>query len=193
MWSQFLVAFRVTALLTVLTGVIYPAAVTGVAQVIFPRQAHGSLVTRNGTVIGSDLIGQNFRKAEYFHPRPSAAGLNGYDATASTGSNDGPTSLKLIDRVKASVEQYRKENPDYHGPIPSDAVTASASGLDPHISPANAQIQASRVARARGVEEAVVRQLVAQATEGPWLAFNGEPRVNVLRLNLALDREVPWK
>lgn len=188
MWSQLLAAFRVTVVLTILTGLIYPAVVTGVAQVIFPRLAHGSLVTQNGHVIGSELIGQPFSRPEYFHPRPSAAGERGYDATASSGSNYGPTSRKLIDRVKASVEQYRKENPGFDGPIPADAVTASASGLDPHISPANAGIQAARVAKARGVDPAWVKRLVAEMTEMPWLGFNGEPRVNVLRLNLALDR-----
>jgi K+-transporting ATPase ATPase C chain len=191
MWSQISVAFRVTAVLTVLTGLIYPAVVTGIAQAIFPRQAHGSLLTDGGRVLGSELIGQNFAKPEYFHPRPSAAGQNGYDATASTGSNYGPTNQKLIDRVKASVEQYRKENSDFTGPIPADAVTASASGLDPHISPANADIQSARVAKARGVEIASVRRLIADATEKPWLGFYGEPRVNVLRVNLALDRQFP--
>jgi potassium-transporting ATPase KdpC subunit len=191
MWSQISVAFRVTAVLTVLTGLIYPAVVTGIAQAIFPRQAHGSLLTDGGRVLGSELIGQNFAKPEYFHPRPSAAGQNGYDATVSTGSNYGPTNQKLIDRVKASVEQYRKENSDFTGPIPADAVTASASGLDPHISPANADIQSARVAKARGVEIASVRRLIADATEKPWLGFYGEPRVNVLRVNLALDRQFP--
>jgi K+-transporting ATPase ATPase C chain len=144
----------------------------------------------NGKVVGSALVGQNFTRPEYFHPRPSAAGPNGYDATASSGSNYGPTNQKLVDRIKASVDQFRKENPDYTGPIPSDAVTASASGLDPHISPANAEIQIARVARARGTSADSVRQLVSQSTEGPWLGFIGEPRVNVLRLNLALDERL---
>ena len=189
MWSQMVPAFRITLVLTILTGLIYPAAVTGLAQAIFPKQAHGSLVSAGGRVVGSELLGQNFSRPQYFHPRPSAAGKDGYDATASTGSNYGPTNQKLIERVKASVEQYRKENPGYAGPIPADAVTASGSGLDPHISPANAEIQSMRVARARGVDEARVKRLVTQAIESPWLGFNGEPRVNVLRLNLALDRE----
>jgi K+-transporting ATPase ATPase C chain len=187
MWSYIVPAFRITLVMTVLTGLVYPAIVTGVAQVLFPRQAHGSLISVNGKVVGSALVGQNFTRPEYFHPRPSAAGPNGYDATSSSGSNYGPTSQKLVDRIKASVDQFRKENPDYTGPIPSDAVTASASGLDPHISPANAEIQIARVARARGTSADSVRQLVSQSTEGPWLGFIGEPRVNVLQLNLALD------
>ena len=192
MWSSFAPAFRIMVVMTVLTGLLYPALVTAVAQVVFPKQAHGSLLAANGKVVGSGLIGQNFAKPEYFHPRPSAAGA-GYDASASSGSNYGPTNQKLIDRVKASVDQYRKENPDYTGPIPADAVTASASGLDPHISPANADVQVARVARARGVDSSVVRTLVEQWTERPWLGFNGEPRVNVLQLNLALDGQMPRK
>jgi potassium-transporting ATPase KdpC subunit len=190
MWTHIAPAFRITLVLTILTGLLYPAAVTGVAQVIFPRQSHGSLVSSGGTVVGSELIGQNFSKTEYFHPRPSAAGSAGYDATSSNGSNYGPTNQKLLDRVKASVEQYRKENPEYTGPIPADAVTASGSGLDPHISPANADIQVPRVAKARGADPAAVRQFVKQSTEGPWLGFIGESRVNVLRLNLSLDQQL---
>src|SRR5262245_50108724 len=173
MLSQLATAFRITVVITFLTGLVYPVAVTGIARLIFPRQAHGSLVTVDGKVVGSELIGQNFARPEYFHPRPSAAGKDGYDATASSGSNYGPTNQKLIDRVKASVEQYRRENPDFAGPIPSDAVTASGSGLDPHISPANADIQSTRVAKARAVDVAAVRQLVARETESPWLGFNG--------------------
>jgi potassium-transporting ATPase KdpC subunit len=191
MWTHMLPAFRMTAVLTVLTGLIYPGVVTGIAQVVFPSQAHGSLVTAGGKIVGSTLIGQNFTKPEYFHPRPSAAGQNGYDASASIASNYGATSQKLADRVKASIEQYRKENADYAGPIPADAVTASASGLDPQISPANAEIQAARVARARNIDPSRVMSLVAQNTEGAWLGFIGEPRVNVLTLNLALDAQTP--
>jgi K+-transporting ATPase ATPase C chain len=175
--------------MTILTGLAYPSLVTGIAQVAFPAQAHGSLVTANGRVVGSSLIGQNFTKPEYFHPRPSAAGA-GYDAALSSGSNLGPTSKKLIDRVQASVEQYRKDNPSYTGPIPADAVTASGSGLDPHISPANAEIQTTRVAAARGVDVARVHALVAAATSRPWLGFVGEPHVNVLELNLSLDQSI---
>lgn len=188
MRSHIIPAFRLALVLTVLTGLIYPAAVTCVARFVFAAEAHGSLVTRDGHVVGSELIGQNFTKPEYFHPRPSAAGAHGYDALASGGSNLGPTNQKLIDRVKQAVEQYRSENMDYAGPIPADAVTASASGLDPHISVANASIQVARIARARNLSSETVRQLVAEATEGPWLGFIGEPRVNVLRLNLALDQ-----
>jgi len=193
MWAFIMPAFRITLVLTILTGLIYPAVVTGIAQVAFPSQAHGSLVTANGKVIGSALIGQNFSKPEYLHPRPSAAGQNGYDASASYASNYGATNQKLIDRVKASVDQYRKENPDYTGSIPADALTTSGSGLDPHISPANADIQAVRVARARNVDVNRVRQLISGATERPWLGFVGEPRVNVLLVNLALDEQLPRK
>jgi K+-transporting ATPase ATPase C chain len=189
MSTHLLPAFRLTLVLTVLTGVIYPAVVTGIAQVAFPTKANGSLETVGGRVVGSRLIGQAFSKPEYFHPRPSAAGA-GYDAGASSGSNLGPTSQKLIDRVKLSIAQYRLENPGHTGAIPADAITASGSGLDPHISAANADIQAARVAAARAVEIGRVRGLVAAATEEPWLGLFGEPRVNVLVLNLSLDRDV---
>ncbi len=191
MWRQIGTAFRVALLLTILTGLLYPGVVTGLCQLLFPRQANGSLVSVGGRVVGSSLIGQNFTKPEYFQPRPSAAGNDGYDPTASGGSNYGPTNQKLIDRVKASVDKFRKENPDYTGPIPADLVTASASGLDPHISPASAEAQAPRVARAWGTTVDQVRQLISQYTEGRQLGFLGEPRVNVLRLNLALDEQFP--
>jgi potassium-transporting ATPase KdpC subunit len=185
-------AIRITIFFTILTGLIYPGVVTGLTQMLFPHRANGSLIVVNGQVVGSALIGQNFTRPEYFHPRPSAAG-NGYDATASNGSQYGPTNQKLIDRVKASIDQFRKENPDYTGPIPADLVTASASGLDPDISPASAAAQAPRVSKARGVVLEQVQQLVAQNTQGRTFGFLGEPRVNVLELNLALDRQFPTK
>ena len=193
MWKQLLPAVRMTLTLTVLTGLLYPGVVTGLSQLLFPTAANGSLIQQNGRIIGSTLIGQNFARAEYFQPRPSAAGNDGYDPTASSGSNFGPTSQKLADRVKASVEKFRKENPEYTGPIPADLLTASGSGLDPHLSPASAAAQAPRVAKARGVSQERIRQLVAQFTEDRDLGFLGEPRVNVLRLNLALDDRVPLK
>ena len=234
---------RLTLAFTILTGLLYPAVMTGVSELIFPRQAKGSLVTVNGNVVGSSLIGQSFTKPEYFHPRPSAAG-NGYDATASSGSNLGPTSAKLLhgttatddkgketvsfDGINLRIVHYCVENDipyessapldhfkDSQGnlddaklidafndaktplvfaakaPIPQDAVTASASGLDPHISPANAEIQAARVAKARGVAPDQVRPLIAQFTDRADLGFLGEPRVNVLMLNVALDQKFP--
>src|SRR5215831_8199724 len=148
MWEQILPGLRIKLFLTLLLGVAYPLAVTGISQVFFPKQANGSLIQVGDKVIGSELIAQSFTRPEYFHPRPSAAGDKGYDATASNGSQFGPTNQKLIDRVKASVDQFHKENPDYHGPIPADLLTASASGLDPHISPDAARAQAMRVAKA---------------------------------------------
>lgn len=186
MWRQMLPGLRMTLVMTVLTGLIYPGVVTGLCQLMFSHQANGSLEMKDGKVLGSTLIGQNFIKAEYFQPRPSAAG-NGYDATASSGSNLGPTSQKLADRVKASVEKFRKENPNYTGTIPADLLTASGSGLDPHLSPESVEAQIDRVARARGASPNDVRILAAQLTEGRDLGFLGEPRVNVLLLNEALD------
>jgi K+-transporting ATPase ATPase C chain len=234
---------RLTIAFTILTGLIYPAVMTAVSQLIFPKQANGSLVSVNGKVVGSSLIGQNFSKPEYFHPRPSSAG-SGYDATASSGSNLGPTSAKLLhgttkmddknnevvdyDGINLRVVHYCLDNDipykssvtldqfkDAKGdlddvklikafnddksplmfkavtPIPPDAVTASSSGLDPHISPANAETQAARVAKARKVPIDQVKQLIAQSTEGTDLGFLGEPRVNVLTLNIAMDQKFP--
>jgi len=189
MLNQLLPALRMTALMTVLTGLVYPGVVTGLCQVLFRDKANGSLIKMNGQVIGSALLGQNFAKPEYFHPRPSAAGTDGYDPTASGGSNYGPTNQKLYDRVKAAADQYRKENPSYTGPIPADALTASGSGLDPHISIANATVQATRVAKARGTDVEAVQKLIGSATEQRDLGFLGEPGVNVLELNLQLDRQ----
>jgi K+-transporting ATPase ATPase C chain len=180
-----------TALLTVVTGLLYPGVVTGVCQVLFRDKADGSLIVRNGEVRGSALIGQSFVKPEYFHTRPSAAGADGYDPMASSGSNLGPTSQKLFDRMKASSEQFRKENPDYRGAIPADAITASGSGLDPEISLANAEAQTARVAKARGVPREQVEQLVAAAVEARDLGFLGEERVNAMKLNLKLDQQLP--
>jgi K+-transporting ATPase ATPase C chain len=241
MWKELKPAFMMMLVMTVLTGLIYPAVITGIAQAVFRDQANGSLILSNGQVIGSRLIGQNFTKPEYFHPRPSAAG-NGYDPTASSGSNLGPTSAKLIngttkmddkkmevvdfDGIKDRIVRYCLDNDipydssmplggfkDAQGnlddvklikafnddkaplvftpkaPIPADAVTASASGLDPHISPANAQAQAARVAKARGVPVEQVQRSIVQHTEGRSLGFLGEPGVNVLELNLALDQQ----
>src|SRR5712671_3218716 len=245
MWGQILPGLRINIFATILFGVVYPLAITGVCQVLFPRQANGSLVTAGGKVIGSEIIGQNFSKPEYFHPRPSSAG-SGYDATASSGSNLGPTSAKLVHGT-TKMDDKKNEVVDFDGlnlrivhyclendipyessvpldrfknangslddvklikafnddkaplmftpkaPIPADAVTASASGLDPHISPDFARAQALRVAMIRGIQVDQANQLVAQFTEGPDLGLLGEPRVNVLKLNLALDQQFPAK
>jgi potassium-transporting ATPase KdpC subunit len=190
MLQQLAPALRIMLVLTVLTGLLYPGLVTGICQLAFPARANGSLVLRDGKVIGSVLIGQSFSKPEYFHPRPSAVN---YDASNSGGSNLGPTNQSLIDRVKSSLEKFRQENPDYAGPIPADLLTASGSGLDPHISPGAALAQAARIAKARGVALSAVQALVLANAEGRALGLLGEPRVNVLRLNLALDQQVPIK
>jgi len=190
MWKEILPGLRMKIFSTILLGVVYPLAVTGVCQMMFPHQANGSLSKSRGRLIGSELLGQNFTRPEYFHPRPSAAGKDGFDATASGGSNFGPTNQKLVERIRASIEKFRKENPDYTGPLPADLLTTSASGLDPHISPESAAAQVARVAKARGFERAHVERLVAQFTEGPDLGFIGEARVNVLKVNLALDATV---
>jgi potassium-transporting ATPase KdpC subunit len=190
MWKELKPAILITFVLTILTGILYPLAVTGLAQTIFHKQADGSLIERNGKVIGSEIIGQNFAKPEYFHPRPSQ---NSYDAANSGGSNLGPTNPALADRLKKDADQFHKDNPDFTGPIPADAITTSASGLDPEISPANAQAQAARVAKARGASTDAVQNLVAANTQQRDLAVLGEPRVNVLKLNLALDEAFPLK
>lgn len=188
--NQLRPAILVTAVLCLVTGVVYPAVVTGLAQVLFPRQANGSVVEANGHPVGSALIAQAFTRPEYFHPRPSAAG-SGYDATASAGTNKGPTDRKLADTLIAgSVTEVRREE-GVQAPLPSDMVTRSGSGLDPHISPANAALQIRRVALARGVDDSRVRELVAHHTEGRQFGILGEPRVNVLMLNLELDAEYP--
>jgi K+-transporting ATPase ATPase C chain len=187
MFRQLGPAFRMLILFTVVTGLIYPGVVTGICQLLFPFQANGSLVRRGAQVVGSSLLGQNFKAPGYFHPRPSAAGNDGYDATASGGFNYGPTNQKLYDRVKAAAAQFRKENPQFAGEIPADALTASASGLDPDISVANALAQSARVAKARGANMTMVSEMIVKFTQPRDLGFLGEPRVNVLQLNMALD------
>ena len=182
------VAALMTIVTTILLGIVYPLVITGIAQVAFPDKANGQLIERDGKVVGSRIIGQGFSSPGYFRSRPSAAGM-GYDAANSGGSNLGPTNRKLIDAVKARVDAARTENPG--APVPIDLVTTSASGFDPHISPAAADFQVPRIARERGMPEADVRRLVDAHTEGRQLGLLGEPRVNVLELNVALDQRYP--
>ena len=185
--KQLLIAVKITVVLAIVTGVLYPLLVTGLAKVFFPRQASGSLIQANGKTVGSELIGQRFTKPEYFHGRPSAAGNEGYDPMASGGSNLGPTNQKLMDRIRDDAKKFREENPTFQGPIPADMLTASGSGIDPDISPASADAQVGRVAAARHMSAEAVRKLVAENTEERQFGVLGEARVNVLKLNLALD------
>ncbi len=187
--KNLLTAVLMTIVTTILLGLIYPLAITGIAQLAFPDKANGQLIRKNGIIIGSRILGQPFKGPGYFHPRPSVAGAAGYDAGASSGSNLGPTNKTLIDRVRAEVEKRQAENPNR--PVPIDLVTTSASGLDPDISPAAARFQARRVARERGMREDELLALVARHTSGRSLGLLGEPRVNVLTLNLELDERKP--
>ena len=182
-----MVAIKMTIVLTLLTGIIYPLAMVGVAHVLFPWQADGSLVSNSGGPVGSVLIAQGFKSGKYFHPRPSAAGKDGYDPTSSGGSNFGPTSKSLIDSVKQRTKDFAEENGVPASQVPVDMVTASGSGLDPEISPAAAELQVARVAKVRGISEDAVRQSIASSTRPRLAGFLGEPGVNVLQLNLALD------
>jgi K+-transporting ATPase ATPase C chain len=188
MKKNILISIWMTVATTILFGLVYPLIVTGLAHLLFPQQANGQLIEKDGTVVGSAIIGQGFSSPGYFHSRPSAAG-NGWDAANSAGSNLGPTNQKLLDRVKGDVAAAQADNPGT--PVPIDLVTTSASGFDPHITPASAEFQLPRVAKARGGTVDQVRALVAKHTEGRQLGFLGEPRVNVLELNLDLDRQFP--
>ena len=188
MKKEIQIAMRFTLLTTILFGLAYPLAITGLSRWLFPRQANGSLILRDGKTVGSQLIGQTFTSDKYFHSRPSNAG-DGYDAANSSGSNLAPTNHQLIDRVQGDVAKLRAENPGI--PIPADLVTSSGSGLDPHISPASADFQVPRVARARGISSDTLRTLVAKHTEARQFGLLGEPRVNVLELNLELDTAFP--
>lgn len=190
MKRELMIALRMALATLLLTGIVYPLAVTGAAQILFPHQANGSLVRRGETVVGSELLAQGFKKPEYFQSRPSAAGAEGYDAGASSGSNLGPTSKRLRDRVAVDLARLRAENPDAPGPVPIELVTASGSGLDPHVSPEAAQWQTPRVAAARRVSVDEVRSLVERRVEGRTLGLLGEPRINVLLLNLDLDKRL---
>jgi K+-transporting ATPase ATPase C chain len=190
MKKNLITAILMTVATTVLLGIIYPLVVTGLAQLIFPEKANGQLIQKNGKTIGSSLIAQGFSSPGYFHPRPSFAGT-GYDPMNTNGSQLGPTNQKLIDRVKGDVANAKAENPDT--PVPIDYVTGSASGLDPHITPSAAEFQLFRVAKERGVTEDQLRSLVQKHTEGRQFGFLGEPRVNVLELNLELDEQFPAK
>ncbi len=190
MKREILIALRMTLATLVITGLAYPLVVTGLAQALFPRQANGSLVTSDGRTVGSELVAQAFSQPAYFQPRPSAAGATGYDAAASSGSNLGPTSQKLRDRVAADVARLREENPQAVGPVPIELVTTSGSGLDPHLSPEAARWQVPRVAAARGVASEQIHALLAARLEGRTFGFLGEPRVNVLLLNLDLDQRL---
>jgi K+-transporting ATPase ATPase C chain len=189
MKKNLVTAVLMTIATTVLLGIIYPLVVTGLAKVLFPNQANGQLIERNGRIVGSLIIGQPFTGPGYFYSRPSAAGNNGYDAANSGGSNLGPTNQKLIDRVKQDAARLQAENPQQ--PVPIELVTTSASGLDPHLSPAATDFQVPRVARERGLSEDELRRVIARHTEGRQLGFLGEPRVNVLELNLDLDATHP--
>lgn len=187
--KNIIIAFRVAIVTLILTGIIYPFAVTGIAQVIFPDKANGSMIkNEKGEAVGSELIAQAFSKPSYFQPRPSAAG-NGYDASSSGGSNLGPSSQKLKDRIKADTERLIKENPDAKGPVPVELVMTSASGLDPHISIKAAMWQMPRIAKSRNADPEIIKEIIENTTEGRSLLIFGEPRVNVLRLNLALDKK----